>query len=81
MVKSDKYLENFTLTPIFALHSKNGIGLPDGVTVAQLFLVQFVLVRIQVRQPKKEEAAPIIRGGFFICENEWIKLAWSQECV
>ena len=46
-------MENFTPTPIFALHSKNGIGLPDGVTVAQLFLVQFVLVRIQVRQPKK----------------------------
>ena len=50
-------MENFTLTPIFALHSKNGIGLPDCVTVARLFLVQFVLVRIQVRQPKKEEAA------------------------
>jgi hypothetical protein len=32
-------------------------GLPDGVTVAQLFLVQFVLVRIQVRQPNKKEAA------------------------
>ena len=25
--------------------------LPDGVTVAQLILVQFVLVQIQVRQP------------------------------
>ena len=47
-------MENFTLTPIFALHSQNGIGLPDGVTVAQLFLVQFVLVRIQVRQPKEK---------------------------
>ncbi len=67
--KTHKYLENFTPTPIFALHSKNGIGLPDGVTVAQLFLVQFVLVRIQVRQPKKKEAAPIFRGGFFMPEE------------
>jgi hypothetical protein len=26
-LKSHKNLENFTLTPIFALHSKNGIGI------------------------------------------------------
>jgi hypothetical protein len=58
-------LENFTLTPIFALHSQNGIGLPDGVTVAQLFLVQFVLVRIQVRQPKFKITHCTSMGYFF----------------
>jgi len=26
-LKRDKNLENFVLTPIFALHSKNGIGI------------------------------------------------------
>ena len=61
--KWDKNLENFTLTPIFALHSQNGIGLPVGVTVAQLLLVQFVLVRIQVRQPKKKSTEML---AFFI---------------
>lgn len=41
-------------------------GLPDCVTVARLFLVQFVLVRIQVRQPKKR---PQRKLGPFSCLN------------
>jgi ferredoxin len=48
-------------------------GLPDGVTVAQLFLVQFVLVRIQVRQPNKKEAATKV--AVFLCPKRSIKLA------
>lgn len=47
-------MENFALNPIFAVHSKNGIGLPDSIMVVRLFLVQFVLVRIQVGQQKKD---------------------------
>ena len=66
VLKRHYYLVNFTPNPIFAVHSKNGIGLPDSIMVVRLFLVQFVLVRIQVGQPKKKEAIPIIRDGFFI---------------
>ena len=54
-LKRDYYLVNFTSHPIFAVHSKNGIGLPDSIMVVRLFLVQFVLVRIQVGQPKKKK--------------------------
>jgi hypothetical protein len=36
--------------------------------VVRLFLVQFVLVRIQVGQPKKEEAATQV-AVFFMCEG------------
>ncbi len=42
--------------------------------VVRLFLVQFVLVRIQVGQPKKEEAATQV--AVFLCPRRPIKLAW-----
>ena len=55
-------------------------GLPDGVTVAQLFLVQFVLVRIQVRQPNKKKPQRKLR--FFYaregCMEQRVKRA---QCV
>ncbi len=60
---------NFTPNPIFAVHSKNGIGLPDSIMVVRLFLVQFVLVRIQVGQPKKKEAIPDNSGWFFYARD------------
>ena len=77
-LKRDYYLVNFTSHPIFAVHSKNGIGLPDSIMVVRLFLVQFVLVRIQVGQPKKKEAVPIFRGGFFMPEKQRVKRA---QCI
>ena len=81
MPKTHKYLENFTLTPIFALHSQNGIGLPDGVTVAQLFLVQFVLVRIQVRQPKKSlnESWGFFNGKKYQRRSRAKRAQWSEK--
>ena len=71
-------MENFTSHPIFAVHSKNGIGLPDSIMVVRLFLVQFVLVRIQVGQPTKKEAVPIFRDGFFMPEKQRVKRA---QCI
>ena len=70
-------MENFTLNPIFAVHSKNGIGLPDSIMVVRLFLVQFVLVRIQVGQPKKKEAATQV-AVFFMSEKQRVKRA---QCI
>jgi hypothetical protein len=55
-------------------------GLPDGVTVAQLFLVQFVLVRIQVRQPKKKKPQRKLRF-FYARRDPSSLLEWSDEGI